>query len=206
MEYAIKYLETFIEGIESPVYEIARKEIMPSEFLTRLLELTKLVQSKKGRIFFFGNGASASFANHMALDWSKNGGILALSLSDSALLTALANDYSYEDVFKEFAKINSLGKDDLVATISSSGNSPNVVSVLDYANEVGAASIALSGLKPDNKSRDKAKLSVYYPFKTYGMVECAHQVYLHLWLDAFMNVLEWDRNETQNMNIKEFKL
>lgn len=206
MKYDIKYLESFVEGLKSPVYEIDRKETLPSDFLTELLDLTNTVQSKKGRIFFFGNGASASFANHMALDWSKNGGILALSLSDSALLTALANDYSYEDAFKEFARINALGKNDLVATISSSGNSPNVVSVLDYANEVGAASIALSGLKPNNKSRKKAKLSVYYPFKTYGMVECAHQVYLHLWLDAFMNVLEWDRNETQNMNIKEFKL
>lgn len=206
MEYAIKYLESFVGGLKSPVYEIDMIETLPSDFLTELLDLTNSVQLKKGRIFFFGNGASASFANHMALDWSKNGGVRALSLSDSALLTALANDYSYEDAFKEFAKINSLGKDDLVATISSSGNSPNVVSVLDYANEVGAASFALSGLKPDNKSRKKAKLSVYYPFKTYGMVECAHQVYLHLWLDAFMNVLEWDRNETQNMNIKEFKL
>lgn len=206
MGYANKYLESFVEGLNSPVHEINTKELLPSEFLTELLELTTRVQSKKGRIFFFGNGASASFANHMALDWSKNGGVLALSLSDSALLTALANDYSYEDAFKEFARINGLGKDDLVATISSSGNSPNVASVLDYANEVGASSIALSGLKPDNKSRKKAKLSVYYPFKTYGMVECAHQVYLHLWLDAFMNVLEWDRNETQNMNIKEFKL
>jgi len=206
MEYANKYLESFVEGLNSPVHEINKKELLPSQFLTELLELTTRVQSKKGRIFFFGNGASASFANHMALDWSKNGGVLALSLSDSALLTALANDYSYEDAFKEFARINALGKDDLVVTISSSGNSLNVVSVLDYANEVGAASIALSGLKPDNKSRKKAKLSVYYSFKTYGMVECAHQVYLHLWLDAFMNVLEWDRNETQNMNNKEFRI
>lgn len=206
MDYANKYLESFVNGLIRPVHEVDRDKLLPSKFLTELLELTKVVQSKKGKIFFFGNGASASFANHMALDWSKNGGILALSLSDSSLLTALANDYSYDDAFKEFAKINSLGKNDLVATISSSGNSPNVLSVLDYANEVGATSIALSGLKPDNKSRKKAKFSVYYPFKTYGMVECAHQVYLHLWLDAFMNIQEWDRDETQNMNVKEFKL
>ena len=204
MGYANKYLESFVEGLNSSVHEINTKELLPSEFLTELLELTTHVQSKKGRIFFFGNGASASFANHMALDWSKNGGILALSLSDSTLLTALANDYSYEDAFKEFARINALGKNDLVATISSSGNSPNIVSVLDYANEVGATSIALSGLKPDNKSRNKAKLSVFYPFKTYGMVECAHQVYLHLWLDSFMKIFEWNRNRAQNMSSKEF--
>ena len=206
MEYSSKYLESFVDGLKSPNYEISGKELASSDFLTEIVQITKVIQSKKGRIFFFGNGASASFANHMSLDWSKNGGVLALSLSDSALLTALANDYSYEDAFREFAKINSLGKNDLVVTISSSGNSPNVVSALDYANEVGATTFALSGLKPNNKSRKKANFSVYYPFKTYGMVECAHQVYLHLWLDAFMNIFEWDRQETQNMNFKEFKL
>jgi len=206
MEYSKKYLEFFVDGLKNPTHEISGKETAPSEFLSEIVQITKVVQSKRGRIFFFGNGASASFANHMALDWSKNGGVLALSLSDSALLTALANDYSYEDAFKEFAKINSLGKDDLVATISSSGNSPNVISALDYANEVGATTFALSGLKPGNKSRNIAKFSVYYPFKTYGMVECAHQVYLHLWLDAFMNIFEWDRKETQNMNYRDFNL
>lgn len=206
MDYSRNYLNAFVKGLQSAIYEVNGTSISESMFLSELIKITEKTRNEKGRIFFFGNGASASFANHMALDWSKNGGVLALSLSDSSLLTALANDYSYEDAFKEFAKINAIGKDDLVTTISSSGNSPNVVSVLDYANEIGATTFALSGLKPDNKSRNKAKFSVYYPFKTYGMVECAHQVYLHLWLDAFMNIFEWDREETQNMNIKEFKL
>jgi D-sedoheptulose 7-phosphate isomerase len=206
MNYSQNYLNAFVKGLQSPIFEINGKNTSESEFLFELLKLTEKIRNGRGRIFFFGNGASSSFANHMALDWSKNGGVLALSLSDSALLTALANDYSYQDVFKEFAKINSIGKDDLVATISSSGNSPNVVSILDYANEVGATTFALSGLKPNNESRNKAKLSVYYPYKTYGMVECAHQVYLHLWLDAVMNIFEWDRRDTQNMNKAEFKL
>jgi D-sedoheptulose 7-phosphate isomerase len=206
MDYSRNYLNAFVKGLQSPICEVNGKSTSESEFLSGVLKITEKTRNKKGRIFFFGNGASASFANHMALDWLKNGGVRALSLSDSSLLTALANDYSYEDAFKEFAKINEIGKNDLVTTISSSGNSPNVVSVLDYANEIGATTFAFSGLKPGNKSRNKAKFSVYYPFKTYGMVECAHQVYLHLWLDAFMNIFEWDREETQNMNIKEFKL
>ena len=206
MNYHKNYLESFVAGMTSAIYEINDKEFSASDFLKELLAITRNCQLSDGRIFFFGNGASASFANHMALDWSKNGGVLSLSLSDSALLTALSNDYSYEDAFKEFARINKLGISDIVATISSSGNSPNVLSVLNYSKEIGVTSIALSGLKPDNKSRKVANFSVFYPFKTYGMVECAHQVYLHLWLDGFMDILEWDRNETQNMNIKEFKL
>lgn len=206
MSYNENYLKTFAEGLNQVVLEIENQKVDSILFLESLIKQTQNTQRLGGRIFFFGNGASASFANHMALDWSKNGGVISLSLSDSALLTALSNDYSYEDAFREFAKINNLSKNDIVVTISSSGNSPNVVSALDYANEVGALSVALNGLKPSNKSREIADFSVYYPFKTYGMVECAHQVYLHLWLDAFMNIFEWDREETQNMNIKEFKL
>ena len=206
MEFSNLYLKTFQKGLVQAIYEINGIQVDSTQLLNELLKSTKFSKSNKGRIFFFGNGASASFANHMALDWSKNGGIISLSLSDSALLTALSNDYSYEDSFKEFARINNLCPNDIVTTISSSGNSPNVISALNYCKEVGAKSIALSGLKPENKSRKIADLSVYYPFKTYGMVECAHQLYLHLWLDAFMKIYEWDREETQNMNIKEFKL
>jgi D-sedoheptulose 7-phosphate isomerase len=206
MDYSRFYLKAFVKGLQSPICEVNGTSTSESDFLSELLKITEKIHNEKGRIFFFGNGASASFANHMALDWSKNGGIPALSLSDSSLLTALANDYSYEDAFKEFAKINAIGKDDLVTTISSSGNSPNIVNILDYANDIGATTFALSGLKLANESRNKAKFSVYYPFKTYGMVECAHQVYLHLWLDAFMNIFEWDRDKVQDMNMKNFTI
>jgi D-sedoheptulose 7-phosphate isomerase len=153
-----------------------------------------------------GNGASAAFANHMALDFSKNGKILSRSLSDSSLLTALSNDYSYENAMLEFLKIEGVTKEDLVITISSSGNSPNIVSALTYCKENNIQSLALSGLKNDNKSISLAGYSIYVPMKTYGMVECIHQIFLHLILDESMEIFEWDRNEFQNMNSSNFKL
>ena len=119
----------------------------------------------------------------MALDFSKNGKILARSLSDSAMLTALSNDYSYENAMLEFLKLEGVSEDDLVITISSSGNSPNVVSVLNHCKNNNLKSLALSGLKKDNKSVSLADYSMYVPMKTYGMVECIHQIFLHLILD-----------------------
>ena len=160
----------------------------------------------RNRIYFLGNGASAAFSNHMALDFSKNGKILSRSLSDSALLTALANDYTYENAMLEFLKIEGVNEDDLVITISSSGNSPNIVSALNYCKKNNIKSLALSGLKKDNKSISIANYSIYVPMKTYGMVECIHQIFLHLILDQSMEILEWDRDEYQNMNISNFKL
>ena len=49
--------------------------------------------------------------------------------------------------------------------------------------------VTFSGLKPDNKSRKKGDLNFYVPAKTYGIVECAHQVLLHAWLDKYMGLL-----------------
>ena len=106
----------------------------------------------------------------------------------------------------EFLKIEGLAKEDLVITISSSGNSPNVVSVLNYCKENNIRSLALSGLKSDNKSIALADYSIYVPMKTYGMVECIRQIFLHLILDESMEIFEWNRNEFQNMNTSNFKL
>lgn len=206
MSYNNLYLDNFNKGINKVILEIENKSRTPDEFLNSLISETKKVKETSGRLFFFGNGASSSFANHMALDWSKNGKIPARVLSDSSLLTALSNDYSFEESFTEFAKINDLNKNDFVVTISSSGNSPNIVSLLKYAAEIGVKTFALNGLKEDNKSRKIANYSVFYDFKTYGMVECAHQLYLHLWLDSYMDIYEWEKIESQNMNIKNFKL
>jgi D-sedoheptulose 7-phosphate isomerase len=157
-------------------------------------------------LFFLGNGASSAFANHMALDFSKNGKILSRSLSDSALLTALSNDYSYEEAMVEFLKIEGITRDDLVITISSSGNSPNIVSVLNYCKANSIKTLALSGLKNNNISISLADYSIYVPMKTYGMVECIHQIFLHLILDESMGIFEWDRDDFQNMNVTNFKL
>jgi D-sedoheptulose 7-phosphate isomerase len=206
MNYSNKYLKSFSEGMELASYTFQGRTETSEVFLNALNVKTEKVKNQNGRIFFFGNGASASFANHMALDWSKNGGVSSISLSDSALLTALSNDYSYEDCFKEFLKINFVTAHDLIVTISSSGNSKNIISALEFAKEQGISSFALSGLNSVNKSIGLSSFSLFLPFKTYGMVECGHQLFLHLWLDSFMKIFEWDRLDSQNMNSKAFKL
>lgn len=204
--YELKYFEYIKRGLEDTFCHAENKPVDITGFFDDLILLINEAKSKKGRIFFIGNGASASFANHMALDWSKNGGVYATSLSDSALLTALSNDFSYEDAFVEFLRIENINGNDVVVTISSSGNSPNVINVLKYCNENNIKTVGFSGLKPDNKTRELSNYSLYVPRRTYGFVECIHQVFLHLWLDKFMEVYEWDRESFQNMNSKQFKL
>ena len=142
----------------------------------------------------------------MALDWSKNGGILAFCLSDSAMLTALANDYDFEQCFLEFLKINSPTSNDLVVTTSSSGNSKNIVKVLEYCKENKISSFGMSGLNEGNKTEILSDFSLFVPMKTYGMVECIHQLFHHIFLDNYMGIEEWNKTESQNMDASNFKL
>lgn len=204
--YESKYFDSISNGLEDTLYEFNEKKICKEEFFNQLISLTNKTKQIKGRFFFIGNGASAAFSNHMALDWSKNGDVNSFSLSDSALMTALSNDYSYDDAFVEFLRIRGINKNDIIITVSSSGNSNNIVKVLNYCRAAKITTVGFSGLKDDNKTRSLANFSLYVPNKTYGIVECIHQVFLHLWLDKSMDIFEWKREDFQNMNSKEFKL
>lgn len=204
--YFSNYFKSIGQGLSDSEYFSHNQNTNPVEFFQTLKDILAGLRKNHNKIYFLGNGASAAFANHMALDFSKNGKILSRSLSDSALLTALSNDYSYEYAMVEYLKMEMVSKDDLVITISSSGNSPNVVSVLNYCKENNIKSLALSGLKRDNKSIELADHSIYVPMKTYGMVECIHQIFLHLILDESMEIFEWDRENYQNMNNESFQL
>jgi D-sedoheptulose 7-phosphate isomerase len=204
--YQSNYIQSINIGLISSKFFTKKAEEDIYLFFESINNLLLQLKQSKKRIFFFGNGASASFANHMALDFSKNGGINSKSLSDSAMLTALSNDYSFDQAMVEYLKIENVESNDLVITISSSGNSPNIINVLDYCKMNNIRTLALSGLKSDNKSILLSYYSIYVPMKTYGMVECIHQIFLHLILDRFMGIFEWDRNDYQNMNYTNFKL
>lgn len=142
----------------------------------------------KGRYqFLCGNGASAAFANHMALDWTKAANVPTFSFSDSALLTAMGNDLGYENAFS--APLSWYAKSgDMLVTISSSGNSPNIIKTIETARAKGMAVVTFSGMGEDNKSRSLGDLNFYVPGSTYGIVESAHQALLHAWLDRFVGI------------------
>jgi D-sedoheptulose 7-phosphate isomerase len=204
--YEAKYFENIYEGLIKTTYQIEGIDVSTSFFFESLKKIIDIEIKPNGRFFFFGNGASAAFSNHMALDWSKNGGVNSFSLSDSSYLTALANDYSYDEAFLEYLKINKPNSEDLIITTSSSGNSKNILSVLEYCQLNNIKTLSFSGLNANNNSVKLSNYSIFCPLKTYGMVECLHQVLHHLLLDKSMNIEEWCKNEAQNMDSNNFKL
>ena len=151
------------------------------------------------QVFIMGNGGSAATASHMACDLAKNvypiGSGLSFrrfrvsSLTDNVpLITALANDCGYDQVFAE-QLANLLQEDDLVIAISASGNSPNILKGLALARERGARTAALLGFD-GGLARDLADVSIVVDSRDYGTVEDLHLIVNHLvatWLRQMLS-------------------
>jgi histidinol-phosphate phosphatase family protein len=132
-----------------------------------------------------GNGGSASIANHLQCDHVKgvrNGTDLmprVHSLSTNVeLLSAIANDLGYDNVF-EYQLQSYARPGDVLIAVSSSGRSPNIVRAIDWANEHGLHTIALTGFG-GGVSRQRAKVSIHVDSGNYGIVEDTHQACMHL--------------------------
>jgi len=135
-------------------------------------------------VFSCGNGGSASIANHLVCDHVKgvrNGTDLTprvISLTDNvALLTAIANDLAYDDVFAYQLQSQSQPGDVLIA-ISSSGSSANIVKALAWARDHGLRTIAITGFD-GGPARRLAEVAIHADCSNYGVVEDLHQTVMH---------------------------
>jgi D-sedoheptulose 7-phosphate isomerase len=145
------------------------------------------VSQREGMVFTVGNGGSAATALHLAADlsWGRRMGDemrpKALSLvANTPVMTALANDVGYADVFVE--QLKGLFKPgDVVVAISASGNSPNVLRAVDFANDHGGASVGLTGFD-GGKLREISHhcIHVSSPQGAYELVEDVHHSVCHM--------------------------
>ena len=186
--YSNDYFELIINGLRSTIVTDAmQKEIPLDEGLEIWAERAQFVKNDaKGLIFFCGNGASASMAEHMSHDWFQNAVINTTTCAEISHVTAISNDLSYDEVYSYRVK-RILSEKDILVGISSSGNSQNIVNAIIAAKNNGAFTISLSGKKPENKIRKLADLNFYVPLEHYGEVESAHAVLLHTALDYYLD-------------------
>lgn len=161
--------------------------------LARWRHWTLKVQQEKKRAFLIGNGASASMASHVAADLSKNAMLSAEVFSDLSLITAIANDLSYEEVFAEPLR-RRMSPGDLLVAISSSGNSPNILRAAETAKELEGTVVTLSAMGPTNALRRLGDLNFYVDARTYGLAETVHAAILHYWIDRVIEGVEESRN------------
>jgi D-sedoheptulose 7-phosphate isomerase len=159
--------------------------------VARLIDTVRRAAAEDRQIFVFGNGGSAANASHFATDLGKGASDKAsrrfrvLSLNDNvSWLTALANDYAYEDVFVRQLE-NYAREGDVVLALSVSGNSPNVVKAVEWARKKGLTTIALVGAKRGALA-ETAEQVITIDSGHYGRVEDAQMGICHMVCYAFM--------------------
>lgn len=182
---SIRY-ETVAQYFEAYRNEIVRSwsSIDPSA----VIAATKILDDCLGRdgiIYACGNGGSAAIANHLLCDFQKGiqtdtslrPRVVSLS-SHIELITAIGNDVGYEDIF--VYQLRTMARPgDVLMTISSSGNSENIVRAVEWAKKNGIATIALTGFS-GGRSAALADACIHVTAENYGTVEDIHQSMMHI--------------------------
>ena len=170
---------------------LAAVDRIDTSLVQQAIEWFREARDGSKHIFVCGNGGSASTASHFACDivkgasYNRDSRFRIMALTDSLpTLTAYSNDVGYEVVFEEHLK-NFAQADDLVMAISGSGNSPNVLRAVEYANSIGCRTIALTG-RDGGKLGSLAKLNIRVPVPHMGRIEDAHLVICHMIAYRFM--------------------
>jgi D-sedoheptulose 7-phosphate isomerase len=158
---------------------------LPIDSIERVVRLLREARSQKKRVFLFGNGGSAATASHLACDLAKgtstNGKprMRVVSLTDNVpLISAWANDSSYEDIFAQQLQ-EQVEPGDIVIGISGSGKSPNVLNAIKVARAAGAITIGLTGLDGGDL-KNLVDLCIVVPDNSIDQVEDVHLMLGHI--------------------------
>jgi D-sedoheptulose 7-phosphate isomerase len=164
---------------------------VPLEKVNAAIDWFRKARNDGRRIFVCGNGGSASTASHFACDvvkgasYQRDSRFRIIALTDQLpTITAYANDVSYDSVFVEQLK-NFAEPGDLFMGISGSGNSPNVLRAMEYANATGLQTLALTG-RDGGKLGPMAQLNIQVAEPHMGRIEDAHMIVCHMIAYCFM--------------------
>ncbi len=177
----------------------AALDSVPAGEIARIIEAFQKALAEDRQIFAFGNGGSAANVSHFVTDLGKGSSdkvgrrFRVLSLNDNvSWMTAIGNDYSYDDIFVR--QLENYGRPgDLVLALSVSGNSPNVVKALEWSKSNGLHTIALVGGKR-GRMAEIANQTVVIDSTHYGRVEDVQMGICHMICYAFMENPAWGRD------------
>jgi D-sedoheptulose 7-phosphate isomerase len=193
----------YTEDIESfsKSYFSYLKEIFDKVHLSEIklfVEVLLAARERGGTIFFIGNGGSATTASHFANDLAFGTNeyekpFKVMSITDNvSVLTALGNDYGYNEIFIRQLKVYG-EKGDVLVGISASGNSKNIINAFEYASTAGIKTVALTAFDGGGL-RKITNYSVHIPTenKEYGPAEDLHMILDHLISNYLMRLVKID--------------
>ena len=174
------FAKNYLEYVGDVLKKISLDEI--EGFVNILLS----ARQSNSSIYFIGNGGSAATSSHFANDigigtreYKKPFRVISLC-DNQAVITAIGNDDGYEKIFSQQLKVL-LKEQDIVVSISASGNSPNLIDAISTANDMNAITVGISAFD-GGKMKDMVDYSLHVPTEKgeYGPAEDAHMVLDHL--------------------------
>jgi D-sedoheptulose 7-phosphate isomerase len=159
-----------------------REEVFP--VIESFRDLAAQIRDRGGKLIFAGNGASASLAEHGAVDFTKQGGVRSVTFHDPNLITCFANDYGYDHWIAKAIEFHADPKD-AVVLISVSGTSPSVVNAAKFAKSKSIPVVSLTGRSPENPLKQLSDIAFHAPSDAYNVVENIHGI----WITAVIDLL-----------------
>ena len=188
MSEVAAHVEDYLERLHRAI------DGLPRDRLAELAQTLLGAYRNDKQVFTIGNGGSSSTASHLAADLSKNTTgpnmrrFRITSLNDNAaIVTALANDLGYEHVFSE-QLVNLIRAGDVLIAVSASGNSPNIVAAIRYAQQQSAYVVALLGFD-GGIAATLADNAIIVPSRDFGIVEDLHLAINHILVEHFRDYL-----------------
>ncbi|MFT6069457.1 MAG: D-sedoheptulose 7-phosphate isomerase [Bacteriovoracaceae bacterium] len=187
----------YISGYFNHLSEIFNK--ISVDELETFINLILDARKSGNTVYFIGNGGSAATASHFANDLAigtrcPDNPFKVMSLTDNnAVMTAIANDFGYESLFLKQLEV-CLNKDDVLVSISASGNSPNLLKAVQYAKSLGAKTVGLTGFD-GGELYQMCDYKVHVPTDKgeYGPVEDLHMIFDHI-IGTYLAMLVKEKN------------
>ena len=146
--------------------------------------LLRQTSHRSKKVIIIGNGGSAAIASHVSVDLVKTAGLRAINFNEADLITCFSNDYGYEYWLEKALEVYADGGD-LLISISSSGQSRNIINATTKAKDMGLEIITFSGFSEHNPLRSTGLINFWVDSKKYNIVEMTH----HVWLSAIVDYL-----------------
>jgi D-sedoheptulose 7-phosphate isomerase len=178
IESSIQYTKEYFDQMSQVQSDMDLKD------LPEIIQIIQDTIDSGSIVYSMGNGGSCAIADHLVCDFTKgcfteNSRLKSFSLnSNTSLLTAIANDISYKEGFSKQLEYY-VEPGDVILLISSSGNSDNIISAIEYANNNNIKSIAFTGFD-GGKAKEIASMNIHVPVDNYGIIEDMHQSMMHV--------------------------
>jgi D-sedoheptulose 7-phosphate isomerase len=174
----LNYFKHYLQELNKLIYDVDLTLLQSSAVLLRQTSL------RNKKVIIIGNGGSAAIASHVSVDLVKTAGLRAINFNEADLITCFSNDYGYEYWFEKALDAYA-DNGDLLISISSSGQSKNIINAATKAKSIGLEIITFSGFSGDNPLKSMGSINFWVNSNVYNFVEMTH----HVWLSAIVDYL-----------------